>query len=79
MTIHILRNFYNKNNIYYNYILQFKFVNVLDILSKIYNKDVKESEVDEELYNEYMSLSNYQHIYYKYLFFWKIVYIFVYI
>jgi deoxyuridine 5'-triphosphate nucleotidohydrolase len=60
----IIKSNYNKNNIYYNYILQFKFVNVLDILSKIYHKDVKESEVDEELYNEYMTLSNYQHIYY---------------
>ena len=60
----IIKSNYNKNNIYYNYILQFKFVNVLDILSKIYHKDIKECEVDEELYNEYMSLSNYQHIYY---------------
>lgn len=60
----ILKSNYNKNNISYNYILQFKFVNVLDILSKIYHPNVKESEVDEELYNEYMTLSNYQHIYY---------------
>lgn len=60
----IIKSNYNKNNISYNYILQFKFVNVLDILSKIYHQNVKESEVDEELYNEYMSLSNYQHIYY---------------
>ena len=60
----IIKSNYNKNNIYYNYILQFKFVNVLDILSKIYHKDIKESEIDEELYNEYMTLSNYQHIYY---------------
>jgi deoxyuridine 5'-triphosphate nucleotidohydrolase len=55
---------YNKRDITYDYCLQFKFVNVLDILSKIYHKDVPESGVDEVLYNEYSSLSNYLHIYY---------------
>jgi len=53
-----------KNNIKYNYMLQFKFINVLDILAKVYYPGVSESEVDEEIYNEYMTLSNYQHIYY---------------
>jgi len=57
---------FTKRDIKYNYTLQYKFVNVLDILSKIYYPGIPESEVDTELYKEYSTLSNYQHIYYDF-------------
>ena len=57
---------FTKRDIKYNYTLQYKFVNVLDILSKIYYPCIPESEVDTKLYKEYSTLSNYQHIYYDF-------------
>lgn len=52
------------NKIRYNYILIFKFNNVLNLLAKIYPTNVNKNEIDEYLYNTYMNLSTYRYISY---------------
>lgn len=52
------------NKVRYNYILIFKFNNVLNLLAKIYPTNVNKNEIDEYLYNTYMNLSTYRYISY---------------
>lgn len=51
-----------KNEIEYDYKLEFQYMNVLEILSKLYYPNVNKNEVNEYLYNQYMSLSNFRYI-----------------
>jgi hypothetical protein len=52
------------NKVKYNYKIIFESYNVLNILSKIYPPNIDKNEIDEYLYNIYMTLSNYKYINY---------------
>jgi dUTPase len=61
-SIYIQNIYYNK--IKYNYQLIFDSYHVLNLLSKLYYPNIDINNIDEYLYNIYMTLSNYKYINY---------------